>query len=401
MQLGSDKGDTSRVRLAFIKSDRPAGRDLDDAGTTPWSYTVLLSILLVVLLTAGAFNLYSASNGSALFYTQLKLIPVGLLLFVVTGFWLKPKQLNTNAYWIFAATCALLAIVLLGGEIGGGSRRWLEVGGFRAQPSELAKITIAIVTARFIATMGLEMSYNLKDLVPIVALVAIAAGLIFPQPDLGTATLLVLIATCQLCFIHIRWRSIASIGAIAAIGAPLIWQFGLMDYQKYRVLTFLNPGLDPQGKGYNSFQSLVAIGNGGTYGTGFMNGTQTHLKFLPKSHSDFIFSVFAEEHGFAGSVLLFLAFTAIAYCALEIARRSKNTFNMLLAVGLGAFVFLEFSINVAMVLRLLPVKGLPLPFMSHGGSNLLTSCLVMGLLVAIDRENRMRTKSSRHEVFKN
>jgi len=392
MQLGSDKGDTAKLRLPFIKNDRRSdSRDLDDAAGA-WSYTALLTSLLVILLTAGAFNLYSASNGSALFYTQLKIIPVGVVLFVITGFWLRPKLLNTHAYWIFAATCVLLAIVLIGGEIGGGSRRWLEIGGFRAQPSELAKIAIAIVTARFIATMGIEMSYSLKDLLPLAALVAIIAGLIFPQPDLGTATLLVLIATAQLCFVHIRWRSIAALGLLAAIALPLIWTFGLMDYQKYRVLTFLNPSMDPQGKGYNSFQSLVAIGNGGTYGTGFMNGTQTHLKFLPMSHSDFIFSVFAEEHGFVGSVLLFLAFTAIAYVALEIARRSKNTFSMLLAVGLGAFVFLEFSINVAMVLRLLPVKGLPLPFMSHGGSNLLTSCVVLGLLVAIDRENRLRGK---------
>lgn len=362
----------------------------DIASTRRGGYTLWLTGLVLSLMTLGAINLYSASGGGALFYTQLRHIPIALLVFFICGWGIKLRVLNGYAYVLLGFTVLALIAVLVNGRIGGGSRRWLELGLLRVQPSEFAKITVAVVTARFFSTFGLGITYQLRNLWPLALLLGAVAGLVFPQPDLGTATFLCLIVASQLCFVKIGWQSIAAIGGTVLTLVPIIWHFLLLDYQKYRVLSFFNPALDPQGKGYNSLQSLVAVGSGGLYGKGFMNGTQTQLKFLPMSHSDFIFSVFAEEHGFIGGVSLFLMFAAIGYIALEIAREAKNAFNSLLAVGLGAFIFLEFTINIAMVMRMMPVKGLPLPFMSYGGSHLLTASAVVGLLIAIDRENRRR-----------
>jgi rod shape determining protein RodA len=167
--------------------------------------------------------------------------------------------------------------------------------------------------------------------------------------------------------------------------AALGWHTLLRPYQKLRILNLLNPNLDPQNTGYNSLQSLVAVGSGNLFGKGFMQGTQAQLKFLPERHTDFVFSVFAEEHGFWGAALVFAAFGVLTYIALEIARTAKDTFTGLLAVGIAALIFLEFTINVAMVLGVFPVVGLPLPFFSYGSSLLLTVCVALGLLVSINR----------------
>lgn len=363
-------------------------------------YAIPLTLLLALLLTLGMINLYSASSGGQLFYTQLRHLPLGVIAFLICGFLIKPRHLSSYAYLILGITVVALLGVLITGQIGGGSRRWLELGPLRIQPSELAKITVAIVTARYFSTFGLNVTYHLSSLWPLGLLIASVAGLVFPQPDLGTATFLLMIVSVQLCFVNIGWKSLTiAFGSLAAL-APILWHFLLMDYQKARILSFLNPAFDPQGKGWNSLQSLVAVGSGGMMGKGFMNGTQTQLRFLPMSHSDFIFSVFAEEHGFLGGVLLFLVFAAIGYLALEIARASRSSFSALLAVGLGAFIFLEFTINIAMVLRMMPVKGLPLPFMSYGGSHLITSCTVIGILVAIDRESRFRYRKLRSDLYR-
>lgn len=364
-------------------------------------YTIALLILMAFLLIAGGFNLYSASGGGDLFFTHMKHMSVGLVGFTILALVVRPKHLNASAYWIYGAILVMLVAVLVIGQIGGGSRRWLTFGPINGQPSELAKIAVAIITARFFAEVKLNTAYRLRDLWLLMVLVGALSALIFPQPDLGTASFLILIVCAQICFIQMDWRSIAMVGGTAAVTLPLLWHFMLLPYQKMRILSFLNPDYEPQGKGYNILQSLIAIGSGGMNGKGFMHGTQTHLRFLPMSHSDFIFSVFAEEHGFFGGALLLLSFAAIGSIALLIARQSKTTFSALLAIGLGAFLFIEFAINVAMVLRMFPVKGLPLPFFSFGGSNLITSCAAIGILIAIDRDNRGRFSSRQLHVYKN
>jgi rod shape determining protein RodA len=217
-------------------------------------------------------------------------------------------------------------------------------------------------------------------------------GLIFPQPDFGTAGLCLMIALAQILFVRLDWRSIAIVVTTGLVAAPLAWMFALKDYQRHRVLNFLDPDIDPQGTGYNALQSLIAVGSGGVSGKGFMQGTQTQLQFLPMSHSDFVFSVFAEEHGFRGAIIVVLLFAGITYVALEIARQARDTFSALLAVGLAAFLFCQAAVNIAMVLHMFPIVGVPLPFFTHGGSILLTVCAAMGLLVSIDRDNVGLTK---------
>ena len=395
----------SRAEVDAIK---PVGRSLESGASRAEDeifarrpiYTISLLLLMGFLLAAGALNLYSACGGDSMFYAHMKQMSVGIGLFIVLAFVVQPKHLSASAYWFYGLICIALVAVLVGGHIGWGARRWITIGPINGQPSELAKIAIAIVGAKFFTEMQQVTTYRLRDFWLLAFLVGLMFVLIFPQPDLGTASFIVLIVCTQICFMPINWRSIAMLGSAAAITLPIGWHFLLRDYQKTRILSFLDPSYEPQGKGYNVQQSLVAVGSGGVYGKGFMHGTQTHLKFLPMSHSDFIFSVFAEEHGFLGGSLLLLSFVALASIALLVGRQSKNTFSALLAIGLGAFLFIEFAINVAMVLRMFPVKGLPLPFFSAGGSNLIVSCAAIGILISIDRDNRGRFRNKHLHVYK-
>jgi rod shape determining protein RodA len=364
-------------------------------------YTICLLIFFVMALAAGSLNLYSASGGDALFYSHIKHASVAVLFFVLLVAFVRPKHLVASTYWIYAVIAILLVCVLVVGQIGGGSRRWLNLGPINGQPSELAKIAIAMVAARFFSESQINKAYKLRDIWPLGVLLLIYSALIFPQPDLGTASFLALIVIAQICFVRIDFRSFAIVISGIFLTIPVLWRFFLLDYQKIRILSFLDPSYEPQGKGYNVLQSLIAVGSGGLYGKGFMNGTQTHLKFLPMSHSDFIFSVFSEEYGFIGSSMVILSFASVACISLLIAKQSKNTFCSLLAVGLGAFLFIEFAINVAMVLRMFPVKGLPLPFFSFGGSNLITSCVAIAILIIIDRDNRGRFRSKNLHLYRN
>ncbi|MEY4631928.1 MAG: rod shape-determining protein RodA [Pseudomonadota bacterium] len=350
-------------------------------------YTRILGGIFALIVILGIFNLYSATDGNAFFYSQIRNAGLGIVLFFIFGWLIPPRTLNTYAYWIFGAVCILLAIVLVVGDVAGGSQRWIEIAGFRGQPSELAKITAALVTARFFYTNKLRTAYKLSDLWLLGAMIGAIFGLIFPQPDLGTAGICVLIAACQIAFVQVDRRSLIIVASTGLILAIVAW-FGLLhDYQKLRIMNLFNPELDPGGSGYHSLQSLVAVGSGRITGKGFMQGTQTQLQFLPERHTDFIFSVFAEEHGFIGAVVAFVLFGALSYVALEIARQAKDSFTSLLAVGLTAFLFLEFVINAAMVLGMFPVVGIPLPLFSYGGSAYLSVCIALGALIAIDREN--------------
>lgn len=345
----------------------------------------ILTFIFFLLLSIGMINLYSASSGSHYFWAQLRNLSITLSAFFLFG-WVIPLRKVADYAYIFAIFISLmLLVVLLLGRIAGGAQRWLSLGPVGFQPSEFAKLAVALIVARFFANHRLEQPYRLRDLAPILLFVGIIFGLIFLQPDFGTAGMCLLIAGVQLLFVRIDLRSIA----IVLVSSPLIgiigWNTLLLPYQKLRVLTLLNPNLDPQNTGYNSLQSLIAIGSGNLFGKGFMQGTQAQLKFLPERHTDFVFSVFAEEHGFWGGAVIFLSFGVLTYIALEIARNAKDTFSGLLAVGIAAFIFLEFSINIAMVLGIFPVVGLPLPFFSYGSSLLLTVCVALGLLVSINR----------------
>jgi rod shape determining protein RodA len=341
----------------------------------------------VGLLALGLTNLYSASVGTSFFSSQVKNLTVGLLFFGIFGWVVSPRTLFTYSYWIYGGVCALLILTAVMGHIAGGSQRWIRLGPLTGQPSEFAKISIAIVVARYFNMTRLTRDYTLKDLVPLALVILFAFGLIFEQPDLGTAGVVLLIASVQLCFVRIHPRSFAIVASSSAVVLVVGWFFFLHDYQRLRVLNFLNPNLDPTDTGYNSLQSLVAIGSGLMTGKGFMAGTQAQLQFLPARHTDFIFAVFAEEHGFLGATLVFALFCTLIYTALMIAKQAKDTFSSLLAVGIAAIFFISFFINSAMVLGFFPVVGVPMPFFSHGGTALIMFCMALGILVAIDRDS--------------
>lgn len=350
-------------------------------------HTPIICGIMFLLMILGVVNLYSAGSGSTLYLAQIKHLGFGLVAFGICGWVIHPRIWNTYAYWIFGIVCVMLVVVLLIGRVGGGSQRWLHIGPFSGQPSELAKLAIVFVVGRFFYSNRQKKPYNFKDLIPVLLMISAVLLLIFPQPDFGTAGFCLLVALCQLAFIRIDKKTIFTALVLVAIALPTLWFTALEDYQKNRVLTFLNPDADPHGKGYNALQSVIAIGSGGLTGKGYLQGTQTQLQFLPMTHTDFVFSTFAEEHGFLAGCILFGLFGALCYMGLEIARGSKDPFNTLLAIGLTSFLFFEFFINIAMVLRMFPVVGLPLPFFTYGGSILVTVCSALGILVAIDRFN--------------
>jgi len=351
-----------------------------------------VSVLFAVLVLIGLANLYSASIGTGFFTTQIKSAALGLILFVFCGWFLPLRYLNSNAYWIYAIVCLMLLIVDLTGHTAGGSQRWLSIGPLKGQPSEFAKVAMAVMIARFFYMNRQPFAYRLRDLWPLITMAGIAFALIFKQPDLGTAGVCILIAVCQIGFVRVDSRSILIVASACVAVAIVGWFAFLHDYQKQRVLTLLNPQLDPYGTGYHALQSLVAIGSGKLMGKGFMDGSQTQLQFLPARHTDFIFSVFSEEHGFWGCVVVFILFGGLVYLGLEIARRAKDTFTGLLAIGITALMFIELVVNVAMVLGMFPVVGVPLPFFSFGGSSFITCSAALGVLIAIERETLGQAK---------
>ncbi len=348
--------------------------------------------IFIVLMCMGLANLYSASLGEVYFYSQMKRMAVGLFLVGVFGWFVPIRHVNTYSYWFFALVCFLLMVVVILGHAAGGSQRWIHLGVFAIQPSEFAKIAIILVVAKFFY-MNRQTSYFIRDLWFLLLLVGITFALIFDQPDLGTAGVCLLIATAQIAFVRINLRSIGIVALSSLMVAGLGWNLFLRDYQKLRIINLFNPNFDPHGSGYNSIQSLVAIGSGRLFGKGFAQGTQAQLQFLPARHTDFIFSVFAEEHGFWSGALVFILFALMTYLILEIARHSSDIFCSLVAIGIGALFFIEFAINVAMVLGMFPVVGIPLPLFSYGGSSLVSICIALGLLIAIDRHTKASKKA--------
>lgn len=369
-----------------MKDYKPVNSEIS---RSPNGHSIALILVFGTLLTLGMFNLYSAAVGTKMVYftSQLKHMFISLCVFSVFAWGISVKHLNTYTFIFYGLNVLLLVFVLSLGHTAGGSQRWISVFGINFQPSETAKIVVAMFVAKFFYNNKQVYAYTLRDLWPLSIGVLGVFLLIFKQPDLGTGGLCLLIALSQVVFIRINLKSIGTVIATGAVSAVVGWNFLLHPYQKLRILNLLNPNLDPSGSGYNSLQSLVAIGSGGIFGKGYLEGTQSQLQFLPARHTDFIFSVFAEEHGFWGGIFVFVMFAVLTFIGLEIARAAKDSYNSLLAIGLTSFIFLEFLINVSMVIGLFPVVGMPLPLFSYGGSSLLTICMALGMLVSIDRDN--------------
>lgn len=346
-----------------------------------------LLAIVVSIATIGLMTLYSAVTAddsgprTVLFYKQLIWFTAGLVTMVV-AFSFNYKLLDRWAYPLYIACMLLLVWVLVSGKLAGGSRRWLVLGPLSLQPSELAKVAIILALAKYFSKDATTRGHTLRELMRPMALIGIPFALIVIQPDLGTAGLLLLIAGAITVFVKIERKSFLILLTSCALIAPLVWYF-LKDYQKRRILVFLNPDRDPLGAGYHIIQSKIAIGSGFISGKGYLKGTQNALSFLPEEHTDFIFSVLAEEWGFAGSVVLIVLFIALVVWGLNIAQGCREPFGTLLAVGITAMIFWQVIINIGMTMGLMPVVGVPLPFVSYGGSSVLTTSICIGLLFNI------------------
>ncbi len=344
-------------------------------------YTTLL------LLGMGLVNLYSATHDPAAgvdrrFVMQCAYAVAGVGLMVLATL-VDYRILERLAYPIYGLAVVLLILVKIVGVSKGGSQAWFALGPINFQPIEFAKIALVIVLAKYFHDHPSPSGYRLAELAVPVTLVAVPVGLVAAQPDLGGAMLLLLMMGAILLFVRIDNLTLAVGAGLAALALPLAYFFLFSSYQQDRILAFLHPELDTRGKGYNAWQSKVAIGAGQLFGRGWNNGTQSKLKFLPAHHTDFVFSVLAEEWGFVGSFVVLGFFFLLLYFAIRTSRRSKERFGGILAFGLAAMFFWQIFVNVGGTLGLLPVTGITLPFFSYGGSALLCNFVAVGLLLNI------------------
>lgn len=351
------------------------------------TFDVSLILVLFAVGLLGTLTLYSSTQGAppagGMPTHQKQVVWWGLGLVGMLGIVLIDyRHFEHYAYLIYACSLCLLVYVLGMGRSISGAKRWIELGPVQFQPSELIKITMTLALAKYFHHHGKETRYNLFELTIPFLIFAVPFVLILLEPDLGTAIILLLIFFSIVLFLGLTRGSIIVLFVAGLASVPLGWAC-LKDYQRDRVLTFLNPSEDPLGKGYHIIQSKIAVGSGGFWGKGFLAGTQTRLNFLPEQHTDFIFSAFAEQWGFLGSVLLSAGYLLVILWALNICSRAKNTFGMVLALGITFLFLWHVTINIGMCLGLLPVVGIPLPFFSYGGSFLLAMLCGVGLLLNI------------------
>jgi rod shape determining protein RodA len=343
--------------------------------------------LAIVLGSIGLLTLYSVVSADAaamqktLYYKQLTWLCGGLLL-MAAAFLFNYRLLDRYAFAVYLFALLLLAAVLLFGKVGGGSKRWLALGPISLQPSEFVKLAVIVVLSRYYSKNAHTRGFTLRELITPLILVLAPAALIVKQPDLGTALLIVIIAGSMTLFVKIERRSLLLLFTSGILAVPMVW-FVLKEYQKQRILTFLNPDRDPLGAGYHIIQSKIAIGSGMFSGKGYLKGTQNALSFLPEQHTDFIFSVFAEEWGFLGSAALILVFLLLIIWGLNVAYGCRDPFGTILAVGISAMIFWQVLVNIGMVMGLLPVVGVTLPFISYGGSSIITMMISVGLLINV------------------
>ncbi len=346
-----------------------------------------LLVGLLILTLFGLLILYSASGEDPdMFSRQMTRIAVAFaVLFLAAQ--IPPHWLKIITFWLFVIGLLMLIAVPLVGESHKGAQRWLNFGVVLIQPSEMMKLIIPMMVAAYLSEQHLPPSP--KQLLIAAAMILFPTLLIAKQPDLGTSMLIASSGFFVLFLAGISWRIIAGMAASAGALLPLLWIYLMKPYQKQRVLTFLDPESDPRGSGYHIIQSKIAIGSGGGFGKGWLNGTQSQLEFLPERHTDFIFAVLAEEFGFLGVLLLFALYLFIIFRGLTIAMEAQETYTRLLAGSITMIFFTYFFVNVGMVSGLLPVVGLPLPMVSYGGTSMVTLMAAFGILMSIQTHRRL------------
>lgn len=351
----------------------------------------LLLLLVGFILAMGIATVYSATYDlvrdevSELAYRQVVWAGAGLV--VLAGLlFVDYRKIERYAYGLYGTVLLLLVLVPVVGYLSSGSRRWLHLGFFTLQPSELAKLALIVVLARFFHRDAARESYRIRDLLWPAVLFAGPAILVLAQPDLGTTAVLGFIFMSLVLIAGLRLRSLLVLAVTAALGIAVtgnvLWGH-LKPYQQKRIVTFLNPEADPLGAGYHIIQSKIAVGSGKVWGKGFLRGTQNQLHFLPEQHTDFIFSVFAEEWGFAGCGVLAVLYFAVIWRGLQVVSRAKDRFGALLAFGVVTMIFWQVFVNIAMTTGLLPVVGITLPFFSYGGSSMISLLAGVGLLMNV------------------
>lgn len=345
---------------------------------------LLLGILALGLI--GYVVLYSASdqNVDLMIRRSIHLTTALVVMFAIAQ--IPPARLSGTSLWFYLVSLGLLVMVLFFGEMGKGAQRWLGLGPFRFQPSELMKLALPMVIALHLSKDTPPPS--VKKVFMVLLFIIAPVLLVAKQPDLGTSLLIAVSGFAVLFIAGISWKLLAGFAVVALSSAPVIWNL-MHDYQRTRVLTFLDPEQDPLGSGYHIIQSKIAIGSGGLYGKGWLNGTQSHLEFLPERSTDFIFAVFCEEFGLIGVLVLVSLYLFIIARGLYISLQSQHLYGKLLGVGVVAGFFVYIAVNMGMVSGQLPVVGIPLPLISHGGTSMMTIMAGFGILMAVHTHRRL------------
>ena len=340
--------------------------------------------------------LYSAAGGSLEPYANSHFLRFAIF-FVMA---LVISRLNRSlvaffAYPAYIVILLLLVAVEIIGQVGGGSQRWLEVGPIRIQPSELMKPIVVIALARYYDGLPVGMVPTWRALIPAGLMIVLPMAFVLLQPDLGTSLAIAFGGGLVMFFAGLPLRWFVGAGLAGAAAIPAAYFFALQPYQQSRVTTFLDPESDPLGEGYQITQSKIAIGSGGVFGKGFNEGSQSHLNYLPEPHTDFVFATLAEEWGLMGGLFVIIAFAIILNWGMSLARKSDDRFAKLMAAGMSATIFFYVAINLMMVMGLAPVVGIPLPFLSHGGSSMMTNMICVGVLMMVHRWIRKAPRSGR------
>ena len=341
---------------------------------------------LVVLTILGLFILYSADNQSLVLLGKQAIWVCIALVAMVLFAQIPPQRYFQWAPWVFLVGLILVVAVMLVGHTGKGAQRWLRLGFFSFQPSEIMKLAMPLMLAWYLDKRPLPPS--LLTLLGAVIMLIIPVALVAKQPDLGTALIIFISAACVLFLSGLRWRIIILIILLIAVSGPFLWHH-LHDYQRQRVLTFLDPETDPLATGYHIIQSKIAIGSGGVFGKGYLHGTQSHLQFLPEHETDFIFAVCGEEFGLIGNIILIAVYSFIVFRGLYISMQAQDTFSRLVAGSLSLSFFLSFFVNMGMVSGMLPVVGVPLPLISYGGSAMITIMAGFGIIMSIHTHRKL------------
>jgi rod shape determining protein RodA len=353
-----------------------------DLGGKLWQVNWLYVLLLCALAGVGYVALYSAGGSAEPYATRHVMrfaIGIGIMLAIALVDIRVLARLSWPAYFV---SISLLVVVARYGHVGKGAQRWIEFGGLQVQPSELMKLALVMALASWFHRASWERIGNLLFLIPPVAAVLVPVGLILKQPNLGTAVIVALLGGAVFFAAGVRWWKFLLVAAPVPFLAPLVYAH-LHDYQRARILTFLHPERDPLGAGYNIIQSKIALGSGGMWGQGFLHGTQGQLDFLPEKQTDFIFTMIGEEFGLVGGLAVMGLLCLIMLGAMAIALRCRHQYGRLLALGIAMNFFLYVFVNIAMVMGVIPVGGVPLPLVSHGGSAMFTVMIGFGLLMSV------------------